>query len=461
MNNALEQKVDASKEEWEKEELIKIFLYTVKHFFGAFEKLFEGVNDPREQNKIIYPLPSLAFAGILMFLCRLGSRRQLNEKFRCNYCSQENFSNIFEVEHLPHGDTLNYTFKKLNVHEFDGINSAMVEKLIRCKVLYPYRLFNYYLLAIDGTGMLSFTTRHCPHCLERHHRNGTITYYHHILEAKLVTPNGFAFSLMTEFIENPEQDCTVQDCELNAFYRLVPRIKERFPRLPICLLLDGLYAGGPTFTLCNANHWKYIITLKDKDLPSVNQEFSTLLSLLPENCLNLYVGPNHEVEQNFSWVTDIAYQDSFHCDHSLTVFQCLETQLNHDQEVITTKFKWLTNFQVNSFNIPILANKGGRLRWKIENEGFNIQKNGGFGLEHPYSTELTSAKIFYYLMQIAYTIFQLMEKGSLFIHSFPNGLGSLKNIAFRLLEAWRNFRLTSSKLFDMLNLRHQIRFNTS
>ncbi len=32
--------------------------------------------------------------------------------------------------------------------------------------------------------------------------NGEILYYHPVLEAKLVTANGFAFSLMTEFIEN-------------------------------------------------------------------------------------------------------------------------------------------------------------------------------------------------------------------------------------------------------------------
>ena len=37
--------------------------------------------------------------------------------------------------------------------------------------------------------------------------------------------------------------------------------------------------------------------------------------------------------------------------------------------------KELTNFKIDKHNC-YLANKGGRLRWKIENEGFNIQKNG-------------------------------------------------------------------------------------
>jgi hypothetical protein len=40
------------------------------------------------------------------------------------------------------------------------------------------------------------------------------------------------------------------------------RLKARFPRLPICLLLDGLYAGGPTFQLCQDYNWQYQIVLR-------------------------------------------------------------------------------------------------------------------------------------------------------------------------------------------------------
>ena len=76
-----------------------------------------------------------------------------------------------------------------------------------------------------------------------------------MLEAKLVTPNGFCFSLMSEFIENPGENPTKQApayAGVKAFYRLAERLKARFPRLPICLSLDGLFAGGPTFAVCEA-----------------------------------------------------------------------------------------------------------------------------------------------------------------------------------------------------------------
>ena len=98
---------------------------------------------------------------------------------------------------------------------------------------------------------------------------------------------------------------------------------------------------------------------------------------------------------------------------------------------------------------------------KLHSEGFNIQKNGGFNLEHPYSQEGTSRQVFYFLLQIAHLIFQLIEKGSLFRQAFPNGLGSLKNIAFRLLEAWRNLRLSSTAFQHFYSGRYQIRFDSS
>jgi hypothetical protein len=441
-------------------ELIKVFLSTVEHFWGGFEKLFSRVSDPREQGKIIYSLTSAIFIGILMFLFRLGSRRQINEKLRHNRGSEEKFQELFQIDTIPHGDSLNYLFKKLSVDQIGEVVSGMATTLIRKKLLYPYRLFGYYMIAIDGTGMLTFPDRHCPYCLEYHHSSTTL-YYHHVLEAKLVTENGFAFSLMTEFIENQEPNWTKQDCELKAFYRLAERLKTRCPHLPICLLLDGLFASGPTFSLCQRYHWKHLVTLKDKDLPSVNQEFTALLPLLPENKFTLFSGDYHEIKQEFSWVTNISYQDTFEVEHSISVLQCLETKPDSQRGVITSKFKWVTNFDLTVHNAAILANKGGRLRWKIENEGFNVQKNGGFELEHAYSTDMNACKIFYFLMQIAYIIFQLIEKGSLFRNAFPKGVGAAKNISFRLLEAWRNLRLPAPGILLRLSTRFQIRFDSS
>ena len=48
-----------------------------------------------------------------------------------------------------------------------------------------------------------------------------------------------------------------------------------------------------------------------------------------------------------------------------------------------TTFAWLTNWAVNPDSVIAIADQVGRLRVKIENEGFNVQKKGrGFRVDH-------------------------------------------------------------------------------
>ncbi len=441
--------------------IIRASLKTTQHFFGAFGDLFQPVHDPRHLDLITYPLAAMGFAGVWMFLCRLGARRQINHLLRGNGPSAAKFRALFGVESCPHGDTVNALYSRLNPVEVQEVVSSMVETLIRKKVLYSYRLLDHYFtIAIDGTGRLTFPERHCAHCMTQTH-HGKTTYYHPVLEAKLVTANGLVFSVMTEFIENPGEKPTKQDCELKAFYRLADRLKQRFPRLPICLLLDGLFAGGPTFALCEQYHWKYLVVLTEDDLSSVHQELELLMPLAPENYLTVHTGIQSEIKQDFRWMNDISYRDAEKREHILSVMECLETRRKSNEECKTTRFKWITNLKVKTNNIRILTNQGGRLRWKIENEGFNVQKNGGYALEHAYSRNPIAAKVFYYMLQIAHILAQLIEHGSLFRKAFPAGVGSAKNLAFCLLEAWRNLRLRSGQLEEVLSARVQIRLDTS
>ena len=426
----------------------------------VFPPLFAKVTDPRDPQKIVYPLPSLAFAGVAMFLFQLKARRQIGLLLR-NGPSVRKFQVLFGVERFPHGDTLDGTFSHLEADQVQSVVTGMTETLIRKKVLYSYRLWGrYFIVAIDGTGTISYSHRHCPHCLTRT-RNGKTLFYHPVLEAKLLTSNGFAFSLMSEFIENPEEKMTKQDCELKAFYRLAERLKIRLPRLPILLSMDGLFAGGPTFALCQRYGWKFMIVLKDEDLPSVNGEFDALSSLQRENRLVWRTGKEGQVKQVFRWADDIAYVDSEKREHLVSAIECLETKPDNDGQKKTTKFKWVTNCHVSCKNVTTLANDGGRMRWKIENEGFNVQKTGGYELEHAYTNDPNSAKIFYFLLQIAHLLAQLLYKANLLKRDFPHGFGSAKNLAFRLLEAWRNVRITQADIIAALQKRFQIRFDSS
>ena len=131
----------------------------------VFPPLFAKVPDPRNPQKIIYPLASLLCVGVLMFLFRLKARRQIGLLLR-NAPSIDKFHILFGVKRFPHGDTLEATFSNLEVDQIQGVVSGMTETLIRKKVLYGYRLWGlYFIVVIDGTGTIRFRQRHCPYCL--------------------------------------------------------------------------------------------------------------------------------------------------------------------------------------------------------------------------------------------------------------------------------------------------------
>ena len=83
-----------------------------------------------------------------------------------------------------------------------------------------------------------------------------------------VASNNAAFCsdpiLATEMLTNEgNEEFDKQDCELKAFPRLVAKLRKLFPRTPLCLLLDGLYANQNVIRLIEQNFWKYIITFKE------------------------------------------------------------------------------------------------------------------------------------------------------------------------------------------------------
>ena len=443
---------------------------TFTHFFGPVRKRFEGLPDPRnpkKANDVDYSVASLAFLGVLMFACRLEARRQVRLRLYTTFMV-DLYKAVFDVDSVPHGDTMNRVFRGVPFEAVQEIVSGMTQTLIDKKVLSPHRLFGrYYVAAIDATGTRSYDHPHCAHCLTRKHKSGKTTYYHPVLESKIVTPNGWVFSLLTEFIENLEKDPAKseqqrkQDCETKAFYRLAPRLHARFPRLPLLLAMDGLYATGPVFRLCQHYGWKFMITLTDDQLVSVNEEFESLAAVAPENQLKWHCGHQKEIHQQFRWANDISYRDSQQREHILSVLECVDARPDAAGMMKKTKFKWVTNVSVSADNAVALANEGGRLRWKIENEAFNVQKNGGYNLEHAYTQNEQASKIYYLLMQIAHLLMQLLEDGSLLAARFPKGFGSARNLAHRLLEALRNATLSREQYDALCTEAIQIRFSSA
>jgi hypothetical protein len=306
-----------------------------------------------------------------------------------------------------------------------------------------------FLIALDATGQLRFHRRHCPYCLTRSLSNGATLYYHPVLEAKLVTSGGLAFSVATEFIDNRDGG-EKQDCELRAFQRLAPKLKGRYPRLAVTLLGDALYACAAFFDVCRQNRWNFIVTFKQGSIPALFEEYQALRDLEGANRAEHF--PDADTHQSFAWVNGLEHQG-----HKLDAFECVETVRGQAKQ---RYYAWLTNLPVGCASVVTLANQGGRQRWKIENQGFDVQKHHGYELEHAYSRRPVAAENFYYLLQIAHAINQLMIKGTL-RKVFVKALGSLRNYYRRLAESLRNDLIGAEAVDPATAARIQIRLDTS
>ena len=388
---------------------------------------------------VIYDTRFMAWMGLLLFVLKLGARRQIAFELD-SPVALENLNRLSgcRQDDIPHHDTLDHFLGHVHPAELAKVRRKMVHRLIRMKALDDARLLGHFLIVLDGTGQLTFDKRHCEHCLQQKVHGKTL-YYHHVLEAKLVSPGGLAISVGTEFIENADPQASKQDCELKAFTRLAPRLKRDFPQLRLCLCLDALYANGTVLDVCRQNHWRYFIVFKEGSLPAVWREYQTLLELCPENRKVCQLSP--DVRQTFAWVEDLQYVDDQGRTQQFNAFQCHDNQGDEQRF-----FAWITNFSIRADNVPMLANRGGRCRWKIENEGFNIQKNGGFNLEHAYSTKNRQINNYYLLLQIAHLILQLLERGNLLPQDCKTLFGSLRRFAARLSESLRNYLIRPDAL---------------
>ena len=403
-----------------------------------------------------YDVRFLCWWGLLLFCCKLGSRRQLDFELRDDQLwVLDNVNRLAQTQQksLPVNKTLSHFLGHVGSAALAQLRTDCVRQLIRNKVLDSIRLEGCFPVVVDGSGFLSFKEQHCPHCLVHQHESYAV-YLHPVLEAKLVDPRGLALSLASEFIENPGDQASradpasltayetvKQDCELKAFARLARNLKGQFPQTRFCIGGDSLYACGSVFALCASFQWSYVLTFKEGRTPALWQEFQSLLKLCPENRLVTHL-PD-KTQQTFRWVNDLEHRDDQGRVHTVHALICVESGPAGKQT-----FAWVTDFRLKPNNVCAIASQAGRVRYNIENQGFNLQKNSGLNLEHAYSTDPDVMKAFYYLLQIAHLFLQMFEMGSLLrrlaqdFRTTPVGLfGSLKNIAKRLLECFRYFQL--------------------
>jgi len=381
-----------------------------------------------------------------MFLFRKGSRNGLNNE-REELQFVKNYERLFKVR-LPHMDTVEEVMKVLEERHIEQLKAELIKALLAKKVLRKYRLLGQsYMVVIDGTHVMDVSEGHCAHCLRQTLRNGRVRYFHNVLEAKLVTDNGFCLSLATEWIEN-SAEYDKQDCELKAFGRLARKLKRFYPRLPLCILADGLYPNQTFFRICEESGWSWIVTLKEGNLQSVWKRVFQRQGFRHIRKREEYMlKQGQEIRRYYEWHPDMNYKDS-----RVHWYSCEETV---EREL--TRFVWLSSMKMDCYSVIELS-ECGRLRWKIENQGFDVQKHHGYGLGHQFSRKsMRAMKNYYQLMQIAHLFNQLFELSSL-LAEVRGSKESLAHIWLCLVGEIRHEVLDVAVLTSLLARRIRIRY---
>ena len=377
-------------------------LQLVRHCFPLLNAWFDGLPDHRRQDLCTYEARHLWWQALLTFLLRGGSRNAFDAD-RNTGLMPANVARLcgraWDGERLGARATVTCSdnvvrhASRVAVSAVAEVPLLMTRRLMQMRLLDGGRLFGrWWLIAVDGT--LRDRGRDTEAGEARHR---------YVLAASLVGPFGMSFPLMSEFMDMRDPGREKEDCELNAFRRLAERLKAAFPRLPICLLLDGLYPVKPVFDTCAEHGWKFIATLRDGRQPLAYDEAVQTMTMSPANVLRgQREGEDGPVDQTLCWTEDVPFGR-----HTFGVLFSGETGPK-----AATLWVWVTNLRLSHERVYAIANNGGRARNSVENV-FNVEKNGGFGLEHTFCANEQASQNYHLMMQAAFILWQLLAKGVL------------------------------------------------
>ncbi len=356
--------------------------------------LFNALPDRRSADGCLYTAATVLWMAVLGFLCRKGTRNAMDADRNAGL-APANLLALSGQRRWPDGRPVTAPCTQTVTRFLDilapgGLESVLVavtRALLRGKALDAARLDGWVLIAVDGTKQENYRRLSAPWRRK----------YRYVLHAKVIGPDGTAFTVMAEPCDAYDSERGKLDSERAAFARLAPRLKAAFPRLPVCLLGDALFACEPVFALCESFGWRFALTLKEGSSPAAWGDAMDLLPLCPGNAASL---SREGFRQDTRWVCGAGFGR-----------RALNVVIQGEVDGTTCYFcSWATNFPIHSGDRARAVAAAGRSRSRIE-ESYNVQKNGGFGLEHAFRETDRGAANYHLLMQLAHTLWQLLAKG--------------------------------------------------
>ena len=356
-----------------------------------------------------------------------------------------NLGTIYAIDHVPCDTQMREILDPVSPESVRPLFKSVFGQLQRGKALESMRfLDDFYLLALDGTEYFSSKTIHCASCLHKVHRNGSITYYHQMLGAALLHPDQrTVIPLMPEPIV--KQDGRAKnDGERNAAKRFIAKWRRDHPHLKFIVTEDSLSSNAPHIETLQVHGLHYILGVKDGDHTPLFEQIQAA-----EQAGRVISYERHDraarVVHRFRFVNDVALNTS-HRDvrgNFIEYWEVGERKVQH--------FSWVTDLRVSPRNVYHLM-RGGRARWKIENETFNTLKNQGYHFEHNYGHGIKNLSVvFATVMMLAFLVDQTQQLCCALFQAVWAKLGSKRLLWERMRALFYDYRLDSMRaLFEAL-----------
>ena len=310
---------------------------------------------------------------------------------------------MFNVSDIPKDTQMREVLDAIDAWQLNGIFADFLHRLQRGKHLANYQFFDgSYLVSIDGSEYFSSEKIHCPHCLVTKSK-GNVRYHHQILQSVIVHPDmRQVLALAPEPIRNRD-GTKKQDCERNAAKRVIPNIRATYPKLKIIVTADGLYSNQPFIDELKTAKMSFILVAKPSDHKVLFEWVNELIQLKAGG--HLEIGDEKGRRHRYQWVNRVPLNGTKDAD----LVNFFQYQLVAKTGKITYQNSWVTDIEVDENNVVSLV-KGGRARWKIENETFNTLKNQGYHIEHNFGHgQQNLSMIFFTLNLLAFYVHQILE----------------------------------------------------
>jgi Transposase DDE domain len=353
--------------------------------------------------------------------------------------AEDNLHTIYGIERVPCDTHMRAILDPVSPESLRPVFKSVLTQLQRGQALELLAfLDDSYLLALDGTGYFASKTIHCASCLHKVHRNGSITYYHQMLGAAIIHPDVRAvIPLMPEPIV--QQDGTAKnDGERNAAKRFLVKLRQDYPHLKFIVTEDGLSSNAPHIETLHAHGLHYILGVKQGDHASLFKQAQAAAHTGRVTSYERYDRAAGLVHR-FRFINDVPLNAS-NAEVRVNFLEYWEMGQDKVQH-----FSWVTDLRVNKRNVFHLM-RGGRARWKIENETFNTLKNQGYHFEHNYGHgEQNLSVVFATVMMLAFLVDQTQQRCCALFQAVWAKLGSKRLLWERMRALFYAYALTSMR----------------